>query len=57
MSEREPFYIAHCRAVLEAEPEWTIRMYCVLNDLDDDTEDELRQALPELSKRDNDGVR
>jgi hypothetical protein len=52
LMQPEPFYIAHCRASLEAETDWTIRMYCVLNDFDDDTEAELREALPELSKRD-----
>jgi hypothetical protein len=48
MNLEETFLYAHCKAALSAEPSWTVRMYGVFNDLDEDDIKDLERLLPEF---------
>lgn len=55
MMTKQSFLYQHCLRGLTADPTWSLRMYVVFNDLDDDTEAELNQLLPRHLKRGFDG--
>lgn len=42
---RSSFLYAHALVALRREPSWTVSMYATLNDLTDETTEELRAAL------------
>lgn len=44
---KESFLYAHALGALKAEPGWTVRMYAVYNDLDQETTEKLLVALRE----------
>lgn len=44
---KDSFLYDHMKRALQAEPDWTVNMYCAYNDIDDETREELRKLLKE----------